>query len=100
MLPNFLTMTPELLDKLEALVHGGATIIGPPPRKSPSLVGYPSCDLRIVELADKLWGAPGNGAKPTARSHGQGRVIPTLPGKLTLDGAPDPEGKLDLVSRG
>jgi hypothetical protein len=78
-LPNFPTMTPELLDKLEALVAGGATIIGPRPRQSPSLVGYPHSDQRISERADSLWGATGQGAEPTARAHGQGRVIATFP---------------------
>ncbi len=38
-LPNFETMTPELLEKITSMVEKGARIIGTPPVKSPSLTG-------------------------------------------------------------
>lgn len=56
-LPNFETMTPELLKKITSLVEQGAKIIGNPPSKSPSLVNYPHCDTEVKNLAEKLWGA-------------------------------------------
>ncbi len=54
-LPEFDTMTPALLRKVEELARGGVTIIGPPPRTSPGLSGYPQCDSEIAALAAKLW---------------------------------------------
>jgi len=49
------TMTPTLLRKVRDLVKAGATVIGPPPLKSPSLSGYPQCDGQVRALADELW---------------------------------------------
>jgi hypothetical protein len=74
-LPNFETMTPELLGKLSALVKAGATVIGAPPRKSPSLANYPECDREVARQAEALWGALTPPATQTVRKVGQGRVI-------------------------
>lgn len=54
-LPNEATMTPGLLRKIEQLVDAGARVVGPPPRKSPGLSGYPGCDAEVQELAAVLW---------------------------------------------
>jgi hypothetical protein len=70
-LPRFDTMTPELLERLIALVKAGATIYGAPPLASPSLSNYPECDTQVKALAEKLWTPT-----PTAeRRLGKGRVI-------------------------
>lgn len=74
-LPNFPTMTPELLGKLESLINAGATVVGPPPRKSPSLVNYPTCDCAVALKADALWGSLETPAEPSIRSHGKGRIV-------------------------
>ncbi len=71
-LPQFDTMTPRLLGKIKELVEAGATVIGAPPRKSPSLVDYPRCDEQVKQLAAQLWG-PGEPAAEQAV--GKGRVI-------------------------
>ena len=71
-LPEFETMTPELLNKIKELTAAGATVIGAPPRKSPSLVAYPQCDARVKELAASLWG---EGAPLAERAVGQGKLI-------------------------
>ena len=55
-LPAMPTMTPALLQKVEELVKAGATVIGPPPEKSPSLSGYPQCDREVRSTAGKVWG--------------------------------------------
>ena len=55
-LPDFATMTPELLSKLESLVKAGATIVGNPPRKSPSLVNFPACDREVARQVGAIWG--------------------------------------------
>jgi hypothetical protein len=54
-LPTTPTMTPALLRKVKELVQAGATVIGPPPLKSPSLSNYPQCDAEVKELAAALW---------------------------------------------
>ena len=54
-LPNIRTMRPELLAKLERLVADGLTILGPAPEKSPSLAGWPLADLKVKEIASKMW---------------------------------------------
>ena len=71
-LPRFETMTPGLLRKIAGLVEDGATVVGTPPRKSPSLADYPSCDREVQELAEVLWGL--NGAE-RKRVVGRGMVI-------------------------
>ncbi len=71
-LPETETMTPQLLRKIKELVEAGATIVGPPPRKSPSLVNYPQCDEEVRQLAAQLWG---NGEPAAERKVGKGRVI-------------------------
>ena len=55
-LPDVETMTPETLACIEGLVNAGASVMGNPPRKSPSLVGYPECDKEVRRRAEKLWG--------------------------------------------
>ena len=54
-LPNFDTMTPELLEKITLLIEKGAKVIGTPLQKSPSLTDYPNCDSEVKVLAEKLW---------------------------------------------
>jgi len=55
-LPDVETMTTELLTKIAALIKAGATVVGNPPSKSPSLVNYPQCDQQLKKLATELWG--------------------------------------------
>ncbi len=76
-LPEVETMTPQLLRKVKALVRAGATVFGTPPRKSPSLSGYPQCDLEIRELSAELWGGtPFEAQSPwNERRVGKGRLV-------------------------
>ena len=69
-LPDTEWMTPELAKKVRELVQAGATVIGPKPKKSPSLANYPACDAELAKIADGLWSA-----KPGERKVGQGKVI-------------------------
>ena len=73
-LPERETMTPALLTKVRDLVAAGATVIGPRPRKSPSLAGYPECDAEVERLASEVWGDC-DGVKITEHAFGQGRVV-------------------------
>ncbi|MFA6564781.1 MAG: glycosyl hydrolase [Verrucomicrobiia bacterium] len=58
-LPQVETMTPKLLRKIRDLVKAGATIVGAPPKKSPSLQDYPKCDEEVKALAKEVWGGFG-----------------------------------------
>ncbi len=74
-LPKLDTMSPQLLAKLAELVEAGATVIGAPPRKSPSLSGYPQCDEQVRRLATKLFGSLQPPDQITVRRYGLGRVV-------------------------
>ena len=73
-LPDRETMTPALLAKVRDLVAAGATAIGPPPRRSPSLSGYPDCDAEVARLAAEVWGDC-DGVNVTENACGRGRVV-------------------------
>jgi hypothetical protein len=63
-LPDVPTMTPETLTKIGELVRAGATVIGNPPVKSPSLENFPACDAKVASLAQTMW--PGTTAPAAA----------------------------------
>jgi hypothetical protein len=83
-LPAFATMTPSLLSKIALLVEQGATLVGPPPLKSPSFSGYPACDREVRVKAAALWGSLEPPAIITERQFGKGRVF--WGGRLTVAG--------------
>ncbi|HLF33178.1 MAG TPA: glycosyl hydrolase [Cyclobacteriaceae bacterium] len=72
-LPELITMRPELLDKLERLIAEGASIFGPPPICSPSLKGYPGADENVSALALKIWGNL-DGGRSVNRDYGKGHI--------------------------
>ena len=74
-LPAFATMTPRLLERVQQLVRAGATVIGAPPRRSPSLVDYPKCDQEVATRAQQLWGQIDSPAHTTVRHFGNGQLI-------------------------
>ena len=74
-LPAMETMTPALLAKITLLVKQGATVIGAPPRRSPSLSGYPGCDLKVNSMAKTLWGEASAPAVRTDRPFGKGHLF-------------------------
>lgn len=79
-LPNTTKMAPELLVKIAGLIERGATVIGPRPSASPSLENYPSCDLAVKTLAEKVWGK----SDQAHHNYGKGNVY-QLPEKEVLD---------------
>ena len=68
-LPRVETMTPRLLKKIKELADDGATILGAPPRKSPSLADLHKGDAEVARLANEIW------SDKTAPSKNEGRVI-------------------------
>jgi hypothetical protein len=73
-LPNEERMTPQLLSKVRDLVRGGATVVGQRPLRSPSLSGFPDCDVKLNWLAGELWGEGGQGGAGE-HAFGKGRVV-------------------------
>lgn len=93
-LPPIETMRPELLRRIRDLVAEGARVMGPPPRRSPSLQGYPTCDRDVERLAEELWGGltGHDGPALAQRAFGKGRVCrgEDLAGALRDAGAEPP----------
>jgi hypothetical protein len=54
-LPRLETMTPAVLKKIKQLVEDGATVLGSPPRQSPSLENFPQCDAEVQQLSADIW---------------------------------------------
>lgn len=73
-LPRVDTMTPQLVKKIGQLIKSGATVVGFPPRKSPSLVGFPACDQEVQTLAAKIWGSFDAPTAITQRKWGKGVI--------------------------
>ncbi len=73
-LPDTAAMRPEVLRKIKELVSAGAVVIGPKPRRSSGLSGYPDCDGEVARLGDELWGNA-DGKTITEHSCGSGRVF-------------------------
>ncbi len=67
--PNLRGMTPEVMARLEELVAGGATILGPKPSFSLTLRGWPESEKALMEQAERLWSA-GNGLPGTVAGEG------------------------------
>jgi hypothetical protein len=73
-LPKLETMRPELLTKIKQLVNEGAVVLGPAPKRSPSLQNQPAADGEVQQLATELWGDV-DGAKVKYRKVGKGMII-------------------------
>ncbi|HEX5790243.1 MAG TPA: glycosyl hydrolase, partial [Luteolibacter sp.] len=55
-LPERESISLAALRKIGQLVKAGATVVGPKPQRSNSLVGYPACDEEVRKLAAEIWG--------------------------------------------
>ena len=73
-LPDQRHMPLDVLIKLEQLVSGGATIIGPRPLDVPGMQDHDARTVELRALADKMWG-PCDGAAVKQNSYGKGRVV-------------------------
>lgn len=73
-LPELSTMRPEVMRKIRDLVKAGATVVGSPPSRSPSLAHFPNSDAEVKRLAAEVWGDLA-GAESGERKYGKGRVI-------------------------
>ncbi|MFA5326502.1 MAG: glycosyl hydrolase [Prolixibacteraceae bacterium] len=73
-LPKLETMRPELLAKIKQLVNDGAVILGPAPKRSPSLQNQPEADQQVQQMAKELWGDV-DGVKVKSRKFGKGMIM-------------------------
>ena len=76
-LPKLETMRPKMIECIERLVNAGAFVIGPKPKRSPSLAGQPQSDAKVKEIADRLWGADEckvESVKCKVRKYGKGVI--------------------------
>ncbi len=89
-LPETEWMTPELAKKVAELVEAGATVLGPKPKHSPSLVNYPACDAEVQKIADEVWGKDGD-----KRRFGRGEVITTGQSTKEIRNVLDGDGTLE-----
>lgn len=73
-LPKLETMRPELLERIKALVAEGGVILGPAPRRSPSMENYPEADAKVSSMAAELWQGI-DGVNTKAARYGKGTVL-------------------------
>ena len=74
-LPDHRVLSLAALKKVETLVRGGATVIGPKPLRAVSLVGGEEGRAEFKALADGLWGAGIKEATTSGtRKVGKGRI--------------------------
>jgi hypothetical protein len=75
-----------VLQKLEALVRDGATLVGRPPQRANSLEDYPKCDEEVRRLSKLLWGDTTDDWYLVPQQHGKGKVYPEVPLRGVLSG--------------
>ncbi|PTY05288.1 glycosyl transferase family 2 [Opitutaceae bacterium EW11] len=105
-LPATDRMPLEVARKLRSLVHDGATVIGPRPRRIPGLSGIPSSDTEVAAIGAEVW-ARCDGRAQTRTTFGAGRVFcgRRVGDVLADDGVPPDfsfppaEGSLDFLHR-
>lgn len=88
-LPETTHMLPQTLEKLNALIRGGAVVVGNAPRQMGTLIGGKTAQLRFNAMVKSIWGD-----KMINGPHmvGKGKIISgiSLPSALTqLKMAPD-----------
>jgi hypothetical protein len=86
--PDLDTMRPAVLRKLRDLLQAGATVVGRPPSRSPSMENHPQCDAEVRQLAAEIWGQADT-RQPGERAVGKGRVCWGKPLTAILTTAPD-----------
>lgn len=73
-LPKQETMRPELLKKIEQLILAGGVVMGPAPKRSPSLENQPEADKIVQDISKKLWDNV-DGVSVTHRKAGKGMIL-------------------------
>ncbi len=74
LLPNRVTLRPEILGRIAELAQAGAAIVGPRPTQSPSLRDMAKADRQVQRFAAEVWGDCDGRATKEHRV-GEGRVL-------------------------
>lgn len=94
-LPPLNTMRPEVLKRIKELVEQGATILGCPIERSPSMTNYPQCDTEVQKLSTAIWGNTDYQTENIIdRKVGKGQVFCNVPINTVLEKT----GTLEAVS--
>lgn len=80
-LPNSTTMLPQTVLQVQRLLEAGATVVGPQPRRSPSLA--PGSDAALTAVGAAVWA--GIDEETTQRAVGAGRLYDWQPLDTVLD---------------
>ncbi len=72
--PSAASMRVAQLRNVQKLVAAGATLLGSPPSKSPSLAEYGAGDAEVRRIAAELW-ADCDGVNITEHRYGKGKVV-------------------------
>jgi hypothetical protein len=95
-LPDHKVLSLAALKKVDELVRQGATVLGPKPERTVSLVNWPACDKEFQTLTEQLWG---QAKEPTgSKVGGQGRILwgkTARQALLDMGVAPDMETSVD-----
>ena len=83
-MPETSTMSLGVLQKVQALLNAGATIVATRPVNTNSLTGFPDSQFGLEAIAKKLWQSGGAGSK-IDRKIGNGRLLSGYSLKETLD---------------
>lgn len=100
-LPDQVTMRPEVLRRIQQMVWEGLTITGPAPKESPSLQDYGKADEIVKAIAGALWNGSGRYGK--GRVYDKGTTLETVFSDLGVK--PDfrtdvpAEGKVSFIHR-
>jgi len=73
-LPNTEFLRPALARKVRNLVFAGATVLGPKPKHSPSLDGFPASEEEVIDIGNEVWGKC-DGINIISNSYGKGQIF-------------------------
>jgi hypothetical protein len=73
-MPDTEFLRPALARKVRDLVRNGATIVGPKPKYTPSLGGFPNSEKEVVSIGEEIWGEC-HGIAATSNQFGKGEVF-------------------------
>ncbi|OHB75143.1 MAG: hypothetical protein A2Z25_21715 [Planctomycetes bacterium RBG_16_55_9] len=73
-LPDHKVLSTAVLKKIGELVRQGATVIGPKPERTVSLVGYPQSEKEFKKLAVEIW-SQSSGSDGQQKPLGKGRIL-------------------------
>lgn len=73
-LPETEFMRPLFVHKIRELVLAGATVLGPKPKYTPSLEGFPASEKEVISIGGEVWGNC-DGITVKSNGYGKGQVF-------------------------